>query len=262
VVTPQTIIETAIESDCLYFELAAKKENLTGAQLAWMPGLESLSSASVIQRINQSSMPELCVSEAQHFCVRHHINVMRLYLAAIDPRWDNVLTRDGFTSRGEFIMIADAKKIQSWSNLEPLELKLIQSESQWHERYLMLAKGGHAPDGYSTEAARYIDMEKKKSHTGPLSFYLAYDLDGAAVGSVGLMAVGSICRLKNLVVHPDVRGRGIASRLIAQVGSYFVGADQHLVAFAVDHAVRGSLYDRLGFNKAATYFEWRKKTGS
>lgn len=252
------LTDIAIESDCLYFEMAAEKQALTGGELVWMPGLESLSSASVVQRIDHSLMPDQCISEAESFCLQHNISTIRLYLKVQDPRWSKILTQFGFISRSEYIMIADQRLMDGWSDLEAIELHPVSNESDWRERYRMLSDSENAPDGYAIEADKYIEMEKRKSATGQLSFYLARDSDGIAVGSVGLMHVGSIRRIKNLLVRPDVRQKGVATRMITQIRRNFPGEDIQLAALAVDHPVRGSVYDRLGFINAATYFEWRK----
>jgi len=256
--TSQSITDAAIESDCAYFEMAAQEKVLTGGQLLWMPELESLSSSSVVQRIDISVSPDTCISEAENFCLQHNIGTVRLYLKDQNPRWSQILTQFRYVSRSEHIMIADQHVIEHWPDQKTIDLYPVVDESDWTERYRILFSSGNAPDGYAIEADKYIDMEKKKSATGQLTFYLARDSGGIAVGSVGLMKVGSLRRIKNLIVHPDFRQKGIATRMIAQFGRKFIEMGNQLAAFAVDHPVRGSVYDRLSFKKSATYFEWRK----
>lgn len=256
---PELIVAEALESDCCYFDLAARTERLDGATLVWMPGLESLSAASVVQRINPSESPDTLIGRAGHACRIRGINILRLYLQEDLPLWSDRLPALGLSVREEQVMIAGREQIRAWSGLPPVVVESVRDLADWEARYQLLATGGHAPDGYNVNARQYVEMEKQKSSTGKLDFYLVREAPGAPViASVGVMASANQTRLKNLVVHPEFRRQGLASRTIAQIARTMITPGGWLSAFAVGHPGRKSFYERMGFIHAASCYEWRE----
>jgi ribosomal protein S18 acetylase RimI-like enzyme len=62
--------------------------------------------------------------------------------------------------------------------------------------------------------------------------------------------------LGNIVTHPDYRGRGFAKAVIAALcQSLFERADNIGLNVKADNAAAITLYEKLGFEIIATYYE-------
>ncbi len=80
-------------------------------------------------------------------------------------------------------------------------------------------------------------------------------LDGQVVGAVAMFPIGGLARLKNLVVHPAYRQRGVA---LATVGSILARAEQGTLAgcFALAGGPALRVYQRAGMVPVTQQVEW------
>ncbi|HMP73787.1 MAG TPA: GNAT family N-acetyltransferase [Kiritimatiellia bacterium] len=250
-----TLIEAAKESDSLYFELGATSTPLPGCQLATMPGLEHLDSASVFHRVQSTPDPRHALERMRAEVHTRGLPLIRLYLMNPDPIWEAALQQDGFTSREELILGASHATRSSWEQSSSLHLTPIQTPDQWEIRKNILGSGETVPDGHGSDLNAYLDMEQQKAQNGGLTFYLAATSGGMIVGSAGLLHVHSAARLKNLVVHAQHRGRGYAAAMIRAFAS-LADPSQSLIAYALQYPPALRLYQSLNFTRLGSCFEW------
>lgn len=126
---------------------------------------------------------------------------------------------------------------------------------------IRLAALADSPDAFATtheEASAYADAvwadrAAEGAHGEDQATFLAFDAGGTAVGLVvGLTdsedASGS--HLVSLWVHPDARGKGLASKLTAEVIDWSVSSGfRHLRLWVTEtNTAARTLYESLGFN--------------
>lgn len=82
--------------------------------------------------------------------------------------------------------------------------------------------------------------------------FLKACIDGRIVGSVRAGVENETCRIGKLIVHPDFRGRGIATRLMSEIEGCFreVGRYELFTGHRSEQNLR--LYDRLGYTPFAS----------
>jgi len=100
--------------------------------------------------------------------------------------------------------------------------------------------------GEAAVAPRLQTLSQLRHQYASHRFFVARD-GMEIVGSVrGRMKEGN-CEIGRLMVHPDCRGRGIATRLIAAVEEYFENADRHVLHTGHRSRETLRLYSRLGY---------------
>jgi putative acetyltransferase len=80
--------------------------------------------------------------------------------------------------------------------------------------------------------------------------YVARDEGGHALGMAALVPWGTaITELKRMFVHPDARGRGVASRLLARIeaDARAAGLRQIVLETGTEHHVAQTVYRRNGY---------------
>jgi ribosomal protein S18 acetylase RimI-like enzyme len=70
---------------------------------------------------------------------------------------------------------------------------------------------------------------------------------GRIVGSVRAQRKGDTCHVGRLIVHPDHQGRGLGTRLMAEVEARFPEADRFELFTGSRSARNLRLYERLGY---------------
>ena len=99
-------------------------------------------------------------------------------------------------------------------------------------------------------------MERVRSEAGFMRAYLIRR-GGEIVGAIGSAPCGSLLRLKNLVVDPAHRRRGIATATALRFAA--LARDEGLVAagcFALDGEPGLAFYPRAGYRVAVRQIEW------
>ncbi|WP_354497114.1 GNAT family N-acetyltransferase [Mycetocola sp. 2940] len=84
-----------------------------------------------------------------------------------------------------------------------------------------------------------------------ISVYVARDEGGHAIGMAALVPWGvAVTELKRMFVHPDARGRGVATSLLARMeaDARSAGLRQIVLETGTLHTAAQSLYARCGFS--------------
>lgn len=104
------------------------------------------------------------------------------------------------------------------------------------------------PAEYSDFAWRRIESRQRLVDRGDGMFLGAFR-DGELAADLGIVLCGSVARYRSVSTHPDHRGRGLASWLLARAGQWAGqrGAQDWVIIAEPDSAAL-RLYGRLGFS--------------
>lgn len=250
-------LSAIIDTDRRYFDLAAKVESFAGAEIAWMAGLESVGSGVVVQRVDPGW---LSGHRGKHLVALEDrlraigAMVSRIYLDAPSAELEALLSSRGYVARNEIAFHGRLAASASRS----MRLTEILSPADW-SRKLDFHRGiVDLPDGYGSEPQQWVELERRKCATGEMTMYLAVSEDGP-VATVGALPSSPWFRVKNLLVHPRARCRGVASWLLTQLTTEaFRFRCEKLCLFALQGGAGERLYRKMGFKSAGVQVEWMR----
>ncbi len=247
-----------VESDCQYFELGATIKSVAAAQLVYMPGLEHLVSAAVVQRIEAKRvdcpLPDwLALIEQEAGAAG--LNHLRLYLTTEPPQWPAILRMHGYSRREEVLLVTPVEpKPRSELRLVP-----VQSPNAWTQRVALFQNDAHGSDGHHVDAAAWNAMEQRKAESRKfLVFNVLHGQD--VIGAVGYLVVEGLFRMKNLYICPAYRRKGFGRQIVAALQA--VADELELQSFgvmAVQHGPALALYRRCGLQPIGMQYEWFKR---
>ena len=256
--SPKTsLFERAAATDASYFEMAAEVEELPGAVLAWMPGLTSLAAGAVVQRVDGEAVTrvgERWVPEIERALGKVGAPLARVYLAAESPA-AGLLQQAGYVMRPELVFAH-----QMEPEVGALDLCPVQSDEAWDRKKKLHEEADRTPDGHPSSASKWVELERRKAADG-LENYLAMR-DGEVVGAIGAIRGDNILRLKNILIHPDHRRRGLGRGMLDALAA--LGRESGILEQTV-YAVRGNAGERLyracGMRVIGSVVEWSKRLG-
>jgi GNAT superfamily N-acetyltransferase len=257
------LIDDLLESDARYFEAGATIVPVQGATIARMPGLESLAAGCVIQRIDAAGIPDDIdgwLEDIERRLRGWGVGHARLYLHRDAPDLETALTRRGYRSRDEVLVLKNGHSTADTA--EHVSLRPVESENDWAVKLALHREMGLGPDGHLAPAGLWVAMERRRSDSGYMTPYLVV-VDGEVVGAANVAPAGRALRLKNVVVQSQHRLRGIGSgavRLLADLagpaGKVVAGA------FVLDGAPAIRMYTNVGFEVASRQTEWSRDLSS
>ena len=253
-----------LESDVRYFEWGANVEDLDGASLAWMPGLQGMPAGCVVQLTDPIRIAtrtpgglDAWLGALERRLERLGCPRLRLYLQIRDDTAEETLACRGYASRIERGMVYTAPPPAAPSGIA---LHRIESEADWAAKAELHAACPVGADGYAVSATEWTILERRKAEAGTLEFFLLV-MDGRVCGSIGFAPCTAIARLKNVIVHPAYRRQHVASRglqllcrLAADRGKRGLGA------FVIVGEPHEDLYARCGFRPVTEQIEWVQST--
>ena len=246
-----------LESDAAYFELAAKHIDLEGARLLVCPEFTDLPAActvtSVPNRFSNRSTREW-MEWTERSIQAHGFSLSRLYLTDRHPV-SRILSESGYRSRAEIGYVTGSPRpvADSELSIHPLDL-----ESNWLDKQRIHATSRTQPDGYEVSAQRWTEFELAKSRTGKLTAHLVWE-NSTALATFCTLEHNGYLRLKNLLVDPAHRRRGIGERVIrALEGLATRERLQGVLALAVSGGPGEFLYQSAGMKPIGRVIEWRK----
>lgn len=253
---PRAWARDLLESDRRYFEADAELFPVPGAVIVALRGAEALAAGCVVHRIDAAQ----AASDADAWLVdvERRLRALRssrarVYLDAPLAPLERALERRGYRLRVEFGFARAAG--DSAGGIE-IELLPAEDESGWSARRVLMHRVGRGPDGHSMDPELWVAMERRKHRAGYMRPYLIRT-GGEIVGAVCTAPCGSLLRMKNLVVDPAHRRRGVATatavclaRLAAEEGFAATGC------FALDGEAGLVVYPRAGYRLLARQTEW------
>lgn len=252
-----------LESDAVYFESDAECLHFDGGCIARMSGMESLAAGCVVQRIDAAAIGDKAtdwLGDVEHRVAELGSPKARLYLQEEAPVLERSLVARGYRRADEIALLMQPdSETAAGARDERVTLLPIEDETAWAAKLDIHRLIERGPDGHYSLADKWVELERRKSDQGYMKPYLICEDDSPA-GAVNVAVWGNIVRLKNLVVHPGYRRRGIGRRaaarwaqLAAEHGKPAAGC------FALEDSHALLMYQGAGFRPASRQTEWVKE---
>jgi len=259
-VQAQSLQTELLESDAAYFDAAAMIEPIEGAVLSRLPGLEHLCSGAVVHRIEPNAIrlgAESWVASVEALSRTRQVPRVRLYLQRAEPKIERALRARKYAERREVGLV---RTTELTAADEPafsgIRLEEVVDLSGWDEKRRIHESTDIAADGHPSDPRSWCEMEQRRSAHGYMRPFLICQ-DEAVCGTLCLASRGSLLRLKNLVIHPDWRGRGIATAAVrAAVVLAWRAGYESVGCFAIPGGPALSVYQQAGFHPIVTQTEW------
>jgi len=256
----QSVQSELLESDAAYFDAAAMLEPIEGAVLSRLPGLEHISAGAVVHRIEPGAIrlgAESWVASVEALSRTRQVPRVRLYLHQAEPKIERALRARHYAERREVGLVRSTALGELDDRpFSGVRLEEVVDLSGWDEKRRIHEACDISPDGHPAEPRAWTEMEQRRSAHGYMRPFLIYH-DEAACGTVCLASRGSMLRLKNLVIHPDMRGRGIATAAVrAAVVVAWRAGYEHIGCFAIPGGPALTVYQQTGFHPIVTQTEW------
>lgn len=255
---PDPLAESLVESDSRYFEMAAEIEHTGGVTIAHMPGLVHIAAGCVAHRPGlswDSDTTDAGIEVIECRLAELRCPQPRFYLTRPLSRLEQALAARGYRPRVELGLIT--------RDLAPPErrdvrLRRVVDEDDWDLKVRLHTDCPMTPDGYATVPRDWVEMERRKCQDGGMMPYLI-ESGGVICGAVNAIAMGGLWRLKNLVVHPRFRRRGLAVaavRLLAHEANMSGG--HALGSFTLENDLGLRTYRRAGLAVITRQIEWSR----
>lgn len=245
----------AIETDRAYFELGARIDALSGAQLAWMEGLAGMPAGAVVQRIEANAPNAVWLELVERALLGIGAGMARIYPDyAVD---EAVFRNGGYEDRDEVFFTSN-----SLPTAPPgFALRPLATEQDWQDKLRFHVEAGQTPDSHPNAPADWAELERRKCRHGMEAFLV--ESEGIAVGAIGAIWFDRLLRLKNVLVHPDHRRRSVGRTMLSLMAD--LGRARGVSELCVV-AVRGEpgerLYRTCGMQMIGTQVEWSKQLES
>lgn len=256
---PTAVLSDALlESDAAYFEAGAQRRRLPGAVMAWMEGLAKLPAAGVVHRVEPrlsgTSSPEWLdtIEQAVRSIGR---DSARIYLVHPHRELEAALQLRGYQSRIEVGFVHRGPLKTDRSGLPQVSLRPVITPDDWLAKVAVHTACDIAADGHPTPPEDWALMERRKIEAGFMRPFLVM-AEGAACGVVSMADQGALCRLKNLVLHPGWRHRGIGTAVIRRLVSELCASGRTAGVFAVAGGAGERIYRHNGFTAVNQQTEW------
>lgn len=114
-------------------------------------------------------------------------------------------------------------------------------------------------DGHSTAIDHYAELELLKIISGYMTPYFL-ERNGHVVGSIKLSRESGWARIKNLIVAPEYRRQGVATRIIEAFTKLAIDKKMTYVgAYALRKSVAIEMYKKTGMEIICQQFEWTRR---
>lgn len=246
------------ESDDTYFELAASVAPLDGAQVSYLPGTTGVPVGCVIHRVapeRAGAITPEWLADAERAVRNIGASLVRMYVDETTEASAHTLRAAGYVPAVESGLLLSREARDSAYSLQPVE-----ADEGWRAFQRIAASSQTTPDGHANDPDLWTQAIRKKTEDGRLKTYLV--LDGQTpVGSLSTLSCGSVLRMKNLVVVPELRRRGAATGGIsAAIRRDLREAHQAIGVFALRAGAGSALYANVGFQQVLTRTEWSRAT--
>ncbi len=255
---PESLAAALLESDRAYFEAGADVLEVPGGSIAVLRGMESLAAGCVVQRIRHAGIgsPARWLAVVEREVRAAGAASLRMYLDDdIGPLGAALAARDAVASvEVGLVRMCDVPwpggTVPAGFVLEPVE-----SAADWCAKLAFHRACTTGPDGHAAPAELWVAMERRRAESGYLTPFLVR-LDGLVCSTFALAGRGALARLKNLVVHPHFRGRGLARHVIRLAMERAAAGAAALGCFALERHHSLPMYRALGFVPVIRQREW------
>lgn len=248
-----------LESERRYFVAGAHNRSVCGGTLSVVPGLQHLPAGCVLHSIITPPRPGDLVSwlrALEERFLRVGSRLCRFYLPDSASDLCAGLADLGYSASEEIGYLREFEG--DCSDLTPhLSLRPLDPARDWTHKIQLCIQAGLGPDGYDMRHGAYATLERTKCQAGYMRSFL-YWMGDRAVGAVSLAVHQRFARLKNILVHPDVRGQGVGREMV--VGIMAEARRQGASMFGVYGATPAAhqLYTGCGLTAGTSQTEWSR----
>jgi GNAT superfamily N-acetyltransferase len=242
------------DSDQRYFEAGSELLPLVGGRLALMREFAVMPAGCLVVRVDP-----LGIGDADAWLDGLEARILalggrpRLYLAQRQDAIERAMAARGYETAVERAYGFFAPLRQGALSLS---LDEVVDEVGWRAKEQIHAEVLPPPHGEKVTSESWTAFERAKAQAGYMAPYLA-SVSGELCGSVSFADGGSMLRVKNLIVLPAWRRRGVARAIIAAAvrdaqrrGKVGAGL------FAVDGTAGDATYRQLGGVELGLQHEW------
>ena len=245
-----------LETDRKYFEMGARIEKLSHGLLAWMPGLTNLAASCVVHRVGEIAVGfDKWMDEVEQAVAERNVPLVRIYIDTCTEQMRAAFLQRGYRDRAEIGFLAPPDRCE---RPEGITIREVVGEHDWQVKHSIHAEAMHGPDGYTNQAELWVQMERRKCITGGMRSFLV-EWDGEICGTVGAIAHRQLLRLKNIVILPRYRRRGLGVSTV-QLLKVMAGEipGRRLGVYGVDGGPGSRLYQRAGLQEINCQIEWSR----
>lgn len=183
-----------------------------------------------------------------HSLVRHQAfgwDSMKGELGAVDP-----FLRGGFNLVNDAVMTLDA--LVEPPRRADVTVRPLEGDADWNQMAALNVAGDprERQKNTYTEFKHRLRERYRAMVEGGLGVWLGAFSGDRLVGQLGLFAGGDVARFQSVETHPDFRGRGICTTLVADACRLgLADLAPRLVLVAEDNSAAKRIYQRLGFEE-------------
>ena len=258
------VADALLESDRRYFGLGAESQSLGFGELCWVPG-QSRNPAGCVYHIDfpgqkrlQGAAEGCPLASIEAAFVSLHSPIARIYTPT-DCVLAPMLGQAGYECRSELGYLIEGSQVEGMQ--EPLthllHLRPVLSNQDWADKCTLQRSSKAVPDGHQHAPEDWIELERQRSRSGSIEWFLA-ETDGEICGTFGLARSVGLTRIKNVLVHPKWRRKGIAQRMLKTVFANELpeSSTQAVGVFGVAGSLGERLYRSCGMSPVCEQLEW------
>ena len=256
------LLQELLDSDVAYFHAAAKCEDLSGYRISRMPGLESLPAACVAHPIpgytgtagtGWLGLLEKRLSETG-------CGHARIYQQVPDDSLAKHFLQNGCRAAEEIALLSPHEgQEHGETDTSGVRLRPVNSDADWSLKISVHRDIPQGPDGHASQAEKWVQMERLKCEAGYMEPFLIM-AGQHTCGAVNFAPGFRIGRLKNIVISPGWRRKGVGERAASLIIMMARGRGFEVAGcFAMKSGRALNMYRKAGYFPAAQQTEWFKK---
>jgi hypothetical protein len=256
--TDESIVQHLAASDTAYFAAGARRSAIPGGTIHWLPGLQHLAIGCIVELGDDTRLRAAPSAWAASVApVLKELGATSLRFYTQDPNdCHAALERAGLKPVTElaFACAVPAPADPAWF-ADGAEIAEATSAADWADKQRLAEQMAGSLYGKEVPAEAWTRMERRKVEAGYMSCWLVR-MDGEVCGSFGLAERRPLLRLKNVLVGPKHRRRGLARTMVAFGLSEAWRRKLHFGCYAFPGEVGAHLYASCGMSIVGSQTEW------